>query len=482
MAMLQSPRQCALLAAIIVGALSVLFVLEWTLRLPLDIDAPTSAAGVSYGRSVGTLARSSLTFAPLSVEWQTQRQRELDLKFTIRVNTFRRNHLLKQVVEHYHTCPRVHDIHVIWSDLENPPPPKTFFHLQTTKSQKASSVAFPVLGVTPKLQMELHSVDSLNNRFRPILDVETEAVFSVDDDLIIPCSLLDFTHEVWRAAPMSMVGYMPRMHGFDEVKRRFTYHEWWYVWRHGLYSMILTKACFLHRTLLSAYAGTVPAPTVTDTCTSPPVRPNHPHRPTDFTASGMAAVSGPASFGGSGGGSGNSTYALMGKARRTWSAAKMKEQTNLRHSRQSRDVTSRISASRPRQNGDGSARRQRALLNNSTAAAKSGSRGWPAMAKATPLPPADHLMATIHSYIDERTNCEDIAMAFVAANFTRRPPVWVRGYGVREIGSSGLSSNQKAHFQERSDCIHDFVDLFAGVPLVHATSKVDRASNFLFWR
>ena len=78
---------------------------------------------------------------------------------------------------------------------------------------------------------------------------------SVDDDLYIPCSTLDFAHSVWRSAPQAMVGFMPRMHGYDERIRRFTYHEWWYVWRHGLYSMILTKACFLHRAFLYEYAG-----------------------------------------------------------------------------------------------------------------------------------------------------------------------------------------------------------------------------------
>ena len=35
------------------------------------------------------------------------RRRELRRKFTVRVNTFRRNDLLKQVVEHYVSCPRI---------------------------------------------------------------------------------------------------------------------------------------------------------------------------------------------------------------------------------------------------------------------------------------------------------------------------------------------------------------------------------------
>ena len=53
---------------------------------------------------------------------------------------------------------------------------------------------------------------------------------------------------------------------------------------------------------------------------------------------------------------------------------------------------------------------------------------------------------------------------------------------MREIGSSGLSSDQRRHYRERGKCIHEFAKLFGGMPLVAATHKVDRASNFLFWR
>ena len=87
---------------------------------------------------------------------------------------------------------------------------------------------------------QVHDVDSLNNRFRPLLPIETEAVFSVDDDLHVPCETLDFTHGVWRAAPRAMVGFMPRMHGAGPGGR-LVYETWWHVWRHGVYSLILTK-------------------------------------------------------------------------------------------------------------------------------------------------------------------------------------------------------------------------------------------------
>ena len=47
------------------------------------------------------------------------------------MNTFRRNDLLKKTVEHYHSCPHVHEIQVVWSDLANAPPERSFFKLPT---------------------------------------------------------------------------------------------------------------------------------------------------------------------------------------------------------------------------------------------------------------------------------------------------------------------------------------------------------------
>jgi hypothetical protein len=86
--------------------------------------------------------------------------------------------------------------------------------------------------------------------------VETAAVLSLDDDLIVSCEDLDFAHGVWQSSPQSLVGFTPRL-----VTRRgssssssFLYHSSWkVVWWHGTYNMILTKCCFMHRDLLGAY-------------------------------------------------------------------------------------------------------------------------------------------------------------------------------------------------------------------------------------
>jgi hypothetical protein len=45
-------------------------------------------------------------------------------------------------------------------------------------------------------------------------------------------------------------------------------------------------------------------------------------------------------------------------------------------------------------------------------------------------------------FVPQHKNCEDLAMSFLVANWMNLPAVWVRGAGVRELGSGGLSSDQ----------------------------------------
>lgn len=67
----------------------------------------------------------------------------------------------------------------------------------------------------PNLSFDLNEEDNLNNRFKPIEDLRTDAIFSVDDDVIVPCQTLDFAFTVWQTAPRTMVGFVPRVHWPD---------------------------------------------------------------------------------------------------------------------------------------------------------------------------------------------------------------------------------------------------------------------------
>jgi len=161
-------------------------------------------------------------------------------KYTVRVNTFRRNHDLKASVEHYINCPSLQEIQIIWPDTENEHPPLSFFDLQ--ENQKS------------KLKFEVHSSRSLNTRFSPILPIETEAVLSVDDDVIISCDTIEFAFNVWQSSRYSLVGFSPRAIDYNSILKTFRYlSNDNYVKSNGLYNIILTKDCFLHRKYLDSY-------------------------------------------------------------------------------------------------------------------------------------------------------------------------------------------------------------------------------------
>lgn len=148
----------------------------------------------------------------------------------IRVNTFRRNDLLKRFIDHYSMCKCVAEITVVWSDLDSKPPN----WLQKRR----------------KVTVEIHDVDSLNNRFKPLSRPSRPAVFSVDDDIIVSCDTLTTLLEAWAVAPAQIVGPAPRL-----VTRDNRYLRWWYVWWNGRYSLVLTKVAVFHRDYLYAYSA-----------------------------------------------------------------------------------------------------------------------------------------------------------------------------------------------------------------------------------
>ncbi|KAJ8601940.1 hypothetical protein CTAYLR_004458 [Chrysophaeum taylorii] len=152
----------------------------------------------------------------------------------VRVNTFRRDDLLAQFVNHYAKCPCVHEIAVVWSDVERRPP--------------------EWLKEMPKVRVERHAQDSLNNRFNALQVPTRPAIFSVDDDIFITCEGLLGALEAWRAAPSQMVGPAPRLIAPDDDHRGFRYLRWWHVWWNGRYSLVLTKVAVFHRDYLAIYA------------------------------------------------------------------------------------------------------------------------------------------------------------------------------------------------------------------------------------
>mmetsp|Transcript_32818 Transcript_32818/g.103910 ORF Transcript_32818/g.103910 Transcript_32818/m.103910 type:complete len:255 (-) Transcript_32818:404-1168(-) len=161
------------------------------------------------------------------------------LAFTLRINTFRRDDLLRGALEHYSRCANVEEITVVWSDQARSPPDASGWSLAPEPRAR--------------VEFERHAADRLSNRFRPLKAPPTEAILSLDDDVLLDCRSLDRARDAWESAKSSLVGFSPRLHTWDPAQRRFTYRSWWYVYWTGRYSIMLTKCAFLHRDLLHRF-------------------------------------------------------------------------------------------------------------------------------------------------------------------------------------------------------------------------------------
>ncbi|KAK2980937.1 hypothetical protein RJ640_022916 [Escallonia rubra] len=169
--------------------------------------------------------------------------------YTVLINTWKRDSLLKQSVGHHASCSGTDAIHVVWSESD-PPSDKLKAYLKKIVLKKSQTAQ------KPNFRFDLNKEDNLNNRFKPIEDLRTDAIFSVDDDIIVPCPALDFAFTVWQSAPSTMVGFVPRMHWLNKERNsvlQYRYGGWWSVWWMGTYSMVLSKAAFLHRKYLDLY-------------------------------------------------------------------------------------------------------------------------------------------------------------------------------------------------------------------------------------
>lgn len=172
--------------------------------------------------------------------------------FTILINTWRRPDLLKKSVHHYSSCSNVDAIRVVWSETDLPSESLLSDLHQYAKFHKV------------KLKVDLHDEDNLNTRFKPLEGLNTDGIFSVDDDVVVSCETLKFAFSVWASAPDSMVGFVPRMHWLDSKKydtqhSHYTYGGWWSVWWTGTYSMVLSKCALLHHKYLEFYTYHMPA-------------------------------------------------------------------------------------------------------------------------------------------------------------------------------------------------------------------------------
>ncbi|KAL3652227.1 GDP-mannose transporter [Castilleja foliolosa] len=175
--------------------------------------------------------------------------------YTLLINTWKRYDLLKQSISHYASCPGLDSVHIVWSE-PNPPSESLVNFLNRVVNSNSKG------GRKIELKFDINKEDSLNNRFKEIKGLKLDVVFSIDDDIIFPCPTVELAFSVWRSAPDTMVGFVPRVHWVDKSEGndgKYTYSGWWSVWWTERYSIILSKAAFFHKKYLSMYTYEMPS-------------------------------------------------------------------------------------------------------------------------------------------------------------------------------------------------------------------------------
>ena len=139
--------------------------------------------------------------------------------------------MLRGAIKHYSHCPSAQGVVVVWN--KGPPPDAG------------------LLPSTVPVHIRVEPTNSLNNRFRPDPAIATRAVFSIDDDIRIPCADVEAAFAEWRAAPEVLVGFFPRL---LEGEPEPTFRGEAYAVQRGRYNAVLTGAAFLDaHTALPAY-------------------------------------------------------------------------------------------------------------------------------------------------------------------------------------------------------------------------------------
>ncbi|GFS87696.1 exostosin-1 [Trichonephila clavipes] len=89
----------------------------------------------------------------------------------------------------------------------------------------------------------LIDLETISSRFFPHPLIQTDAVLSLDEDVLLTTEEVDFAFRVWQSFPERIVGYPARSHFWDDSRSCWGYTSKWT----NDYSIVLTGAAFYHR-------------------------------------------------------------------------------------------------------------------------------------------------------------------------------------------------------------------------------------------
>ncbi|XP_054271182.1 exostosin-2 [Macrosteles quadrilineatus] len=158
--------------------------------------------------------------------------------FTAVILTYDRVESLFTLINKLITVPSLSKVIVVWNHQKKHPPPS---HLWPKVNK-------PVKLIRTK-------ENKLSNRFYPYEEIETEAILTIDDDIMmLTADELEFGFEVWREFPDRIVGFPSRTHVWDNSTQRWKYESEWT----NQISMVLTGVAFHHKYWSYLYTTAMP--------------------------------------------------------------------------------------------------------------------------------------------------------------------------------------------------------------------------------
>lgn len=165
------------------------------------------------------------------------------------IATYKRDQLLEPLLTHLTTSPppSLRHIVLIWQNVEIPLPPFL---------SSASLDALSTSGVSVTVRQS--KVNSMNERFRPLLDWEqeipTDAIMIMDDDVVLTRSTLEWGYQEFKVHNLGAVddGRIVGFTGRDFSKTKEG--KWDYtVQPLSEYSMVLSNAAWFRKEWLKKY-------------------------------------------------------------------------------------------------------------------------------------------------------------------------------------------------------------------------------------
>lgn len=168
------------------------------------------------------------------------------------IATFKRDDLLPDLLHHLTTTPppSLRQILVVWQNIDVPLPPC----LSPSALDDYSLSGVPV-------SVRLSRVNSMNERFRPLLDwaepVKTHAVMIMDDDIILRRQSLEWGYQEFLAAnPIGSPVDSGKIVGFSGRDFEWGDDGWKYtVQPQRSYSIVLSNAAWFKTEWLERYWG-----------------------------------------------------------------------------------------------------------------------------------------------------------------------------------------------------------------------------------